>query len=207
MHTFTDGADGGYPMGRLTRDPQGNLYGTAAGGGQYGYGVVFKVDALGNETVLYSFTGGADGGGPYAGLVMDSSGNLYGATYEGGGAGNGEGYGVVYKLDRTGNETVLYTFASLSDGGNPYSGVVLDSEGNVYGATYWGGAVSKGSSGGGVVYRVDTSGNETILHAFTGGSAGALVPGGLLRTSNGDLYGGTTRGGDGGHGVMFRLSP
>ncbi len=206
LYTFTGGADGGYPEVGLIRDGAGNLYGTASGG-QYGYGVVFKVDTAGSETVLYSFTGGSDGGIPYSGLVADSAGNLYGTTFQGGIGFASSGYGVVYKLDKSGTQTVLYAFANLSDGGNPYSSVVLDPAGNIYGTTYLGGYVPVGSTGGGVVYRVDTSGNETVLHKFTGGANGALVQGGLYLAPAGDLYGGTVKGGDKGNGVMFKLTP
>src|SRR5208282_3849903 len=92
-------------------------------------GVVFKVDPSGNETVLYTFTGGADGGYPLAGVIRDSAGNLYGTT-NGGGA---SGAGVVFKVDTSGNETVLYTFTGGSDGGSPWGGVIRDSKGNLYG--------------------------------------------------------------------------
>ena len=110
MYTFTGGTDGGYPGASLIRDPAGNLYGTASSGGDlsacggFGCGVVFKVDASGNETVLYTFTGGTDGGSPLAGVTADSKGNLYGTTYSGGNLSvcNGSGCGVVYKLDKSG---------------------------------------------------------------------------------------------------------
>ena len=80
--------------GSSVRDSAGNLYGTTAYGGTYGGGVVFKVDTTGAETVLYSFTGGADGANPYAGLLRDSAGNLYGTTTAGGAYGGG----VVFKI-------------------------------------------------------------------------------------------------------------
>jgi uncharacterized repeat protein (TIGR03803 family) len=108
--------------------------------------VVYKLDTTGQETVLYSFTGGADGGYPYAGVIRDSAGNLYGTTSNYFGAG---GYGVVYKLDTAGNYTVLYTFTGGNDGGNPFAGVIRDSAGNLYGTTRYG-----GKEGGGVVFRV-----------------------------------------------------
>ena len=152
------------PYGGLIRDSKGNLYGTTNGGGASGAGVVFKVDTSGNETVLYSFTGGADGGYPLAGVIRDSAGNLYGTT-NGGGA---SGAGVVFKVDTSGNETVLYSFTGGADGGFPLWVVLArDSAGNLYGTTAGGGA-----SGAGVVFKVDTSGNETVLYSFTGGADG-----------------------------------
>jgi uncharacterized repeat protein (TIGR03803 family) len=80
LHSFTGGADGREPFGGLVRDPAGNLYGTTAGGGAFGNGTVFKLDTTGKEIVLHSFTSGADGSSPDAGLIRDSAGNLYGAT-------------------------------------------------------------------------------------------------------------------------------
>jgi hypothetical protein len=105
MHSFTGGADGAAPYSSLVRDESGNLYGTANSGGlpgcglNLGCGVVFKLDAAGNFSVLYSFMGGADGGGPTAGLVRDSAGNLYGATNTGGllSCNSPDGCGVVFK--------------------------------------------------------------------------------------------------------------
>ena len=121
LYRFTDGADGGFPVGRLLRDAAGNLYGTASGGGNFGCfngagcGVVFKLDTILRETVLYTFSGGVDGEYPYAGLVRDFSGNLYGTTLDGGSA----GWGVVFKLDTMGAETVLHSFGGGSDGAYP----------------------------------------------------------------------------------------
>jgi len=108
----------------------------------------------GNETLQYSFTGGADGGYPLAGVVRDANGNLY-ETTNGGGA---SGAGVVFKIDASGNETVLYSFTGGVDGGYPVAGVIRDAKGNLYGTTDGGGA-----SGAGVVFKIDTSGNETAL--------------------------------------------
>jgi uncharacterized repeat protein (TIGR03803 family) len=103
------------------------------------------LDTAGHETVLHSFTAGADGGGPSAGVIRDSSGNLYGTTKDGGTA----GLGVVYKLDTAGQETVLYNFTGGADGGVPYGGVIRDSAGNLYGTTY-----SGGKHGSGVVFKL-----------------------------------------------------
>ena len=106
-------------------------------------GVVYKLDLTGHETVLYSFTGQADGGHPYAGVIRDSTGNLYGTTTYG-----GTGAGVVYKLDNADHETVLYSFTGAADGGYPNAGVIRDSAGNLYGTTDKG-----GSADAGVAYR------------------------------------------------------
>jgi uncharacterized repeat protein (TIGR03803 family) len=196
LHTFTGGGDGGYYASGLIIDLAGNLYGTTNGGGNlsaspcigYGCGVVYKVDPSGNETVLYSFMGGTDGGGPNAGVIRDSAGNLYGTA------------GNVFKLDASGNETVLYTFTGGADGGNPYSSLLRDAEGNLYGTTQGG-----GSSGQGVVYKVDTSGNETVLHTFTGGADGGQPYSAVIPDEAGNLYGTTYVGGSGEAGVLFKL--
>jgi uncharacterized repeat protein (TIGR03803 family) len=195
LYSFTGGADGGYPDGGVILDSTGNLYGTSSSGG-IGAGVVFKLDTTGNETVLYSFTGGADGGNPQAGLIFDSAGNLYGTTYSGGTSGQG----VVFKLDTTGHETVLYSFMGGADGGSPAAGVIRDSAGNLYGTTVYGGA-----SNCGVVFKVDTTRHEIVLHRFTGGADGCNPYAGVIRDSAGNLVGTTRGGGPGlfGPGVVY----
>ena len=105
LHNFTGGADGTVPLSGVTRDSDGNLYGTTVNGGTADDGVVYKLDSAGNYMVLYNFTG-VDGGYPSAGVIRDSAGNLHGTTTEGGTADDG----VVYKLDAAGNYTVLYNF-------------------------------------------------------------------------------------------------
>jgi uncharacterized repeat protein (TIGR03803 family) len=118
----------------VIRDFAGNLYGTTYYGGGSNVGVVFKVNPAGQETVLYTFTGAADGGNPYAGVIL-SAGNLYGTAVNGGAFGKG----VVFKLNpTTGQETVLYSFTDGADGGNPYGGVIFDTAGNLYGTTQYG---------------------------------------------------------------------
>jgi uncharacterized repeat protein (TIGR03803 family) len=97
LHTFT-GPDGSSPMGRLVRDGSGNMYGTTMFGGAHGYGTVFELDSLGTLTTLYDFTGGADGGNPFAGLLIDGSGNLWGVTPAGGSAAAPGGDGVVFTV-------------------------------------------------------------------------------------------------------------
>jgi uncharacterized repeat protein (TIGR03803 family) len=219
------GTDGSHPLaGSLTRDSQGNLYGTAFGGGDSspncnaGCGVVFEVDPSGQETVLYSFTGGADGAGPGAGVIRDAAGNLYGTTVFGGAF----DAGVVYKLDPAGNETVLYTFAGGFDGARPTQGnLVRDGEGNLYGTTQYGGNNEICPGGGGelqgcgVVYELDKAGQAYALYAFTGAADGSLPSSGVVRDSEGNLYGTTLFGGAGvcnngvnsGCGVVFELTP
>ena len=132
----------------MIRDSAGNLYGTTDGGGVGGEGVVFKVDPAGDETVLHAFTGGADGGYPgFSGVIMDSAGTLYGTTA---GGGNALGAGVVYQIDKSGNETVLYTFTGGADGNEPNTGVILGPGGKLYGTTAFGGRTNAG-----VVFEIE----------------------------------------------------
>jgi uncharacterized repeat protein (TIGR03803 family) len=213
-------ADGNGPYAGVIRDSAGNLYGTATGGGKTGClsdagcGVVFKLDAAGNETVLYSFTGGADGGNPYAGVIRDSAGNLYGtASWGGDFSGCKYGCGVVYKLDTAGHLTVLYSFAGGADGSKPIAGLLRDAAGNLYGTTSNGGLSDCADSGCGVVYKLDTAGHLTVLHSFTGRADGSGPNGGLLRDAAGNLYGTTSNGGHlsgcngSGCGVVYKLDP
>jgi uncharacterized repeat protein (TIGR03803 family) len=157
LHSFS-GPDGYVPNAELIRDANGNLYGTTRLGGpnaactdKLGCGTVFEITASGTEMVLYSFGGGADGSYPYAGLVRDGAGNLYGTTFQGG---QGSCYfdlgcGVVFKVAPEGTETVLYRFTGGADGGNPNGGLALDSKGNLYGTTLYDGA-----HGYGTVFKV-----------------------------------------------------
>ena len=198
LHSFSGGADGAQPYSGVVADSQGNLYGTAYTGGAFGMGVVYKIDPAGTLTVLHSFTGGADGGLPYAGVILDAEGNLYGTTYAGGTTCEPFGMtllcGVVYKVDQAGNETVLYSFAQYAGTGyQPTTGVVRDASGNLYGTAH-GGLYMQG-----VVYEVGTNGQETVLRNFTqpnAGDTGAFPDSGLTIDAAGNLYGTTALGGN-----------
>jgi uncharacterized repeat protein (TIGR03803 family) len=203
LHSFTGGKDGGYPVAGVIMDAAGNLYGTTLQGGDFGAGTVFKVDTTGHETVLYTFTGAYDGAFPYAGLMMDAAGNLYGTASSGGFP---PYTGLVFKLDTTGHETVLYYFMNKGDGAYPLAGVIMDANGNVYGTTYYG-----GTSGAGTVFKVDGAGTETVLYSFTGGNDGSNPVAGVTMDGKGNLYGTTEFGGSSpdcgplGCGVVFKL--
>jgi len=116
------------------------------------------------EKVLYNFTGGKDGAYPYGNLVADPEGNLYGTTF---GFRNQNSFGAVFRVSKSGNFTVLHSFAGGTDGAGPYAGPVLDKAGNIYGTTVYGGGTGCTGAGCGVVFKVDTSGKETILYSFT----------------------------------------
>jgi uncharacterized repeat protein (TIGR03803 family) len=211
LHTFTGGADSGYPDRGLVMDAKSNLYGATHGVAGNDYGAVFKVTKGGKETVLYAF--GSDGNAPTGSLVMDAKGNLYGTT-----SGDFGGLGTVFKLTRDGKETVLYNFKGPPDGSTPQAGVVMDTAGNLYGTTYAGGdaTCSPGEGGGcGTVFKLTKSGNESVLYRFTDGLDGAFPGAPLLLDAKGNLYGTTPYGGhsnycnNGGEGcgVVFEMTP
>jgi uncharacterized repeat protein (TIGR03803 family) len=203
--------DGAVPSGgALVRDAQGNLYGTTSMGGTYGAGTVFKLDTTGKETVLYSFNPPAgDGSQPYAGLVRDAQGNLYGTTFDGGDptCAYFSGCGTVFKVDATGKETVLYKFTGTDgDGGNPWAGLVLDPQGDLYGTTFMGGDLACNAPYGcGTVFKLDITGKETVLYRFAGDDGEAPRAGSLVPDSAGNLYDTTSTGGVSGEGTVFKL--
>ncbi len=245
LHSFTGKPDGGRPYAGLVRDTVGNLYGTTTSGGIFDGGTVFKLDPSGNETVLYNFTGGADGWYPAEGeLTLDTAGNIYG-TAAGGGS---TGFGLVFRLDVTGTETVLYNFTAGVDGGSPHAGVVRDGAGNLYGTAETGGDPSCGGFGCGVAFagpdgaapaaalvqdsngnlygttegggansegtafKIDSAGNEGVLYSFTGKLDGTAPISSLALDQTGNLYGTTDSGGNSpncffGCGVVFILDP
>jgi uncharacterized repeat protein (TIGR03803 family) len=139
-YSFDGGASGAYPNGGLVRDGEGNLYGTTYQGGAYNYGTIFKITALDQFTVLYSFPGGVSGANPYADLSLDQKGNIFGVTSTGG----VHNFGTIFKLDASGNETVLHSFGEEAYGIHP-SGLIIDASGDLYGTTYQGGKYNYGS--------------------------------------------------------------
>ncbi len=202
LHTFAGGRDGQAPIGGLVRDRKGTLYGTTFNGGagrscDSGCGVVFRIASDGKEKVLYAFRGGSDGANPYAGLIRDDDGNLYGTTSAGGSSGNG----TVFKASRNGSEVVLHSFTG-SDGATPYGGVIRDKLGNLYGTTNAG-----GDFGLGTIFELAPDGTETVLHSFAGGDDGASPYAGLIMGRRGHLYGTTFAGGPSDAGVVFKLKP
>jgi uncharacterized repeat protein (TIGR03803 family) len=200
VHGFFPGA---YLTAGLIMDATGTLYGTAQGGGN-GYGSVFKIDASGNYTNLFSFDV-KDGFRPDARLARDSAGNLYGTTIDDQSNLCDTGCGEVFELDINGNETILHSFTG-GDGEHPNAGVVRDSAGNIYGTTRAGGPGGgcATQNGCGVMFKLDQLGNETILIPFKGKS-GENPLGDLVRDSDGNFYGTTSRGGALGFGTVFKL--
>ena len=203
--------DGSYPVGGLVQDSAGNLYGTTSAGGTYDYGTVFKLTPAGDETVLHSFAGPPDGAVPWAELLLDSAGNLYGTTREGGtGCPNPygpAGRGTVFKLTATGVETILHRFKDTPDGAVPMAGLIRDAKGCLYGTTLGGGNVVLGSALG-TVFRVTPGGTETVLYRFKGSQSDGQNPRStLVGDASSNLYGTTEEGGPKGYGTVFKLSP
>jgi uncharacterized repeat protein (TIGR03803 family) len=194
---------------RLIADSAGNLYGTTLTEGRGGglrCGTVYKLTQAGILTVLHTFAGGNDGCHPYAGLIKDASGTLYGTTVHGG-AYDG---GAAFKIQSDGVETVLHSFGGPGDGKLPYAGLTLDDAGNLYGTTYKGGLNKSG-----IIFLLTPAGTETVLHSFgpVGGLDGRWPFGGVVRDRAGNLYGTTSAGGikeslcRRGCGTVFRLAP
>jgi uncharacterized repeat protein (TIGR03803 family) len=202
--------EGEYADTDLETDNTGNIYGTTVLGGDFGSGTVFQLSPTPNgwvHTVLYSFTGGADGGEPYKGVTLDRDGNLYGTAVTGG-SGNCEGgCGVVYKLTNNGGtwtQTVIHAFTGGNDGSGPGARVTVDGVGNIYGMTPTGGAFGLGT-----IYKIHQTSPEVwalnVIHAFSGGTDGATGSAGRMILRSGRLYGAATAGGRHGSGVIFEL--
>jgi uncharacterized repeat protein (TIGR03803 family) len=225
IHFFQSGTDGLEPQSDVVFDKQGNLYGTIPYGGANVCGDIFEFfrDSHGSrkEKVLYSFSGlGCGGGGSVypTGLILDSAGNLYGATSGGGVGCTFYGCGTVFELQRskTGwRKITLYEFAGGNDGDAPAAGLVMDSRGNLYGATSFGGTGNCqffGTPGCGTVFKL-THGkgnhwNKTTLYNFTGGGDGMFPNfGSLILDAVGDLYGATQGDGKSNFGTVYEILP
>jgi hypothetical protein len=237
LFTFTGPTTGENPSSGLIFDAAGNLYGVTPVGGKtsrtckntLGCGMVFELSPSSSggytETILYTFTGAPDGQEPTGSLVFDAAGNLYGVTNSGGdktkACWDAFGCGVVFRLSPgTGGtwiETILYTFTNGADGASPVGPLVLDSAGNLYGTTLYGGNPACGSLACGVLYELSpsTSGSwiETVLHSFTGGNDGDHPQGAVTFDAAGKLYG-SAQGGNpalcgpsGSCGLVFKLTP
>jgi uncharacterized repeat protein (TIGR03803 family) len=218
LYAFSGGSDGMDPYNGVIFDAAGNLYGTTSLGGgggpdcQYGSGgcgTVFKLTQSGgiwSETVLYRFTGGADGSLPNSALVADKSGNLYGVTGQGGLQNGcyGQGCGTVFEISPSSSgwaESVIYTFQSMEGAYAPYSTLVFDDLGDLYGTA------NGGVYDAGVVFRLARSPGvwtESNIWSFGGGYDGAQASGVIFH--DGDLYG-TTQGGLYDVGNVFQLTP
>jgi uncharacterized repeat protein (TIGR03803 family) len=149
------------------------------------WGVVFKLDPTGIETVLHTFDVNVQGENPGSGVVRDPAGNLFGTTIYG-----GLNEGVVFKINVAGIFSVLHQFNAPTDGGSAYAGVSLDGAGNMYGTT-----VNYGPGGGGTVYKLDTNGIFSVLYDFSELTGGSGADGGVTVDASGNLYGTAENGG------------
>jgi uncharacterized repeat protein (TIGR03803 family) len=216
VHTFRDEEDGGSPMGNLVMDANDNIYGTTYGGGAgcieehkyHGCGLVYKMTETGVETILHNFHKGY-GINPGAGVILDSTGTLWGTTTSTGGNDFRFRYGTVFKLTGT-HEVVLHKFGTGGDGQTPEASLIRDDKGNLYGTTTAGGKYGKGT-----VFKLTESGKETILYSFCaqqGCTDGSTPSASVRRDSEGNLYGTTVWGGGTGCegmgcGTVWKLTP
>ena len=207
LYGFTGGANGAFPVGDLVFDQEGNIYGTTAAGGSSQMGTVYELtpsDGGWTENVLWTFSGGNDGGAPGGGVILDDAGNLYGTTQ----AGGTYGYGSIFQLAPAGSgwsQSTLYSFHDGNDGASPAGGLILDPSGSLYGTT-----TSKGKSGGGTAFKLMPQQNGTwafsVLYAFAGQGGGGPQAS-LAMDAAGNLYGTTYKDGASGSGSAFRLTP
>lgn len=217
LHEFGNGSDGAKPF-RLVADTKGNLYGSTLIGGQYGDGIVFKLvpgKSGYTEKVLYSFTGGSDGGQPIA-VVLGKKGAIIGVTQ----LGNSNCYfcGVLFMLTPSGRgytESTLYNFNGGTGGELPQAGITIARDGSVYGTTYYGGDLSCGGGAGcGLVFKLAYNNGqytESTIYEFQAGSDGSnpfAVP--TVDNRTGVIFGTTEYGGNGGNGnngTVYELTP
>jgi uncharacterized repeat protein (TIGR03803 family) len=215
LYEFTGHADGAFPFSGVIRDSAGNLYGTTSCGGSSDFGTVFKLDKNDKFSVLYNFPepwiSPGCFSGPFPGsLTLDADGNLYGAGGGGNGTCNGgPNCGVIFKVDPSGIETTIHAFLYGPKGFYPNLGLIRDAAGNLYGTTKGG-----GKRGAGTVFKLDSAGNETVLHTFQRAPDGAVPIAGLVQDAAGNFYGTTGSGGqkscNGGSatcGVVFKVDP
>ncbi|HTS17632.1 MAG TPA: choice-of-anchor tandem repeat GloVer-containing protein [Verrucomicrobiae bacterium] len=218
LHSFGPSPDGTAPWAGLVQGTDSNFYGTTISGGAgtndvaHGVGTVFRISPSGTYTSLYSFgTYHLDAGSPYGALVQGTNGNFYGTT----GAGGTNLNGTVFEITPDGVETILYSFAGPPhDGAQPQAGLVLGSDGNFYGTTYFGGSSTNcGGPGCGTVFRISPDGSYSNLYSFGGyPNDGSWPRAALVEGSDGNFYGTTWAGGSGGAcefgcGTVFQITP
>jgi uncharacterized repeat protein (TIGR03803 family) len=204
LHIFGEGWN---PTGTIVRDSAGNFYGTTNQGGASLAGTIYKMSKTGIVTRLYSFHE-YPGQNPYGGLTIDAAGNLYGTTTGGGGAPECE-CGSVFELTPSNDYIALHRFKGGTDGAIPFSSLLRDSLGNLYGTTLSGGnsgCASFGRTGCGTVFKITAAGAEKVMHRFAGPpNDGANPYAGLVRDKAGNFYGTTSAGGTANQGTVFKI--
>jgi uncharacterized repeat protein (TIGR03803 family) len=210
LYTFEGGNSGWFPEGALVMDASGNFYGTAGGGPpprRERCGIVYKLTPKGAKTNLAQFRCGGAGGGPIGPVIIDETGNIYGATLGGGQIGKGchpASCGTIFKIAADGEESIIYDLRRRT-GTNPESGLILDNSGNLTGSAFFGGHAFLGA-----VFQITTHGKGKVLYSFKGGSDGANPYGGLISDGAGNLYGTTSYGGANNNcsdcGTVFQLT-
>ena len=213
LYAFTGiNGDGANPSSNLLLAKDGTLYGTTQYGGiscainSDGCGTVFKITPDGKESTLYNFSGAnGDGANPYAGLIMDDAGNLYGTTQYGGSkcSINSNGCGTVFKITADGAESTIHLFTGVNgDGANPTANLIIDSNLSLYGTTEYGGI-----GGNGTIFKITSDGLESIIYGFTAGNYdGANPTASLIMDKYNSIYGTTTKGGSFNQGSLFKLT-
>jgi uncharacterized repeat protein (TIGR03803 family) len=214
LHSFGPmfGSDGYHAIGGLVQGTDGNYYGTAIYGGTGGGGTLYKISPSGAYSTFYNFpympangVNYPDGASPYGQLVQGTDGNFYGTTYYGGET-QEDGNGAIYKITPSASLTVIHTFLGYStDGLEPTAGLVLGSDGNLYGTSLKGGTGS--GLGDGTAYQISTTGTFNLLYTFGASDTdGASPDGGLVQGMDGNLYGTATNGGTGASGTIYKLT-
>jgi uncharacterized repeat protein (TIGR03803 family) len=198
VYAFTGADDGGSPYAGLVQGSDGNFYGTTYAGGSSGAGTIFQLTPTGVLTVRYSFTGGADGAYPYAGVVMATDASLFGVASQG--AANGQG--SIFRLELNGTFAVIHSFATdASDGAYPLGGLTQAADGSYFGTTVFGGAANVGT-----IFQFSPDGAYSVLYEFTGGDDGGYPYASMMPAADGAYYGTTSSAGSQGGGTAFRLS-
>jgi len=209
LYPFQGKDDGMNPGGGVVFDSSGNLYGESAGAYGNGYGAIYQLSPSGSdwtEQIIYTFTANDDGFAPAGGLIVDSSGNLYGTTASGGHYYHGGGtvFQLTPRSDGGWTFTTLYRLSGERNCG-PKDRLFMDASGNLYGTTYCDGDEAIGS-----VFKLTPSdGNWTYtsLHDFTGGSDGLYPRSGVILDAKGDLYGTASGGGTYNYGLVWQITP
>ncbi len=196
LYNFTGSPNGAAPYSGLTIDNTGDLFGTTFAGGASGDGTVFEIPAGSTTpTILYSFSG-LDGANPYGTLLVDSAGDLFGTTVNGGQHGDG----TIFEIPFGGTLATLHSFAGKpSDGASPFSPLAIDGAGDLFGTTDAG-----GTNGDGTVFEISAGGAYAVLHSFTGAD-GSKPTGQLIVDDAGDIFGTTSTGGADGDGTIFNI--